>query len=178
MKKVKYSTAALQNPMRPDEDKKFYAVLQTTGTITTDELIEHISEHGSNFSEGTIAGVLRDIVSCVQEHILQGFIVELAPLGKFYPSCSSEGTNTDAEFTASDIKTFRANFRPNGKLSPDVLRQKVQFEKSVSVKAQKALESAINAGTLTLNSDGELVSGEGGEGNTGGGGSNNGVSGD
>ena len=74
MKKVKYSTAALQNPMRPDEDKKFYAVLQTTGTITTDELIEHISEHGSNFSEGTIAGVLRDIVSCVQdgERLLTG----------------------------------------------------------------------------------------------------------
>jgi hypothetical protein len=79
--------------------------------------------------------------------------------------------STDDEFTASDIKTFRANFRPNGKLSPDVLRQKVQFEKTVSVKAQKALEAAINAGTLTLNSDGELVSGDGNEGN-------NGVSGD
>ena len=176
MKKVKYSTAALQNPMRPDEDKKFYAVLQTAGTITTDELIEHISEHGSNFSEGTIAGVLRDIVNCVQEHILQGFIVELAPFGKFYPSCSSEGANTDADFTASDIKTFRANFRPNGKLSPEVLRQKVQFEKTVSVKAQKALEAAINAGTITIDANGQLVTGDSGE--NGGGGAGNNISGD
>lgn len=68
-KKIKYSPVMLLNPLHRTEPKKAYAVLQASGTVTTDELIQHIRDHGCAFSEGSISGILKDLVICVQEHL-------------------------------------------------------------------------------------------------------------
>ena len=35
--------------------------------MTTDQLAEHMSKHNTPYSKGVIAGVLRDMASCVKE---------------------------------------------------------------------------------------------------------------
>ena len=148
MKKIQYSPVLMQNPLRQNDPPKAYAVLQTSGKVTTDELIEHVTSHGCNFSEGTIKGIITDLVNHIQEFLVQGYIVELEPLGKFYPGMSSRGASTVENFTDENIKTFRGNFRPCDKLTPATLLSKAQFEKTVSKKAVEAVKRQLADGTL------------------------------
>ena len=154
-KKIKFSPVLLSNPLKKDEPKKAYAVLQATGTLTTDELIQHIRDHGCAFSEGSISGILKDLVICVQEHLLQGYIVELEPFGKFYPSCSSKGAATEELFTSDNIISYKAAFRPGERLAPATLRAKAQFEKTISKKAADALAKQMQEGTIVWGTDGD-----------------------
>ena len=163
-KKIKYSPVMLLNPLHRTEPKKAYAVLQATGTVTTDELIQHIRDHGCAFSEGSISGILKDLVICVQEHLLQGYIVELEPFGKFYPSCSSKGAASEELFTADNIISYKATFRPGERLAPATLRTKAQFEKSISKKAAEALAKQLADGSITWGSNGGEDDEEGGSG--------------
>ena len=64
------------NPMKPDEPKKAYATMQSNGVVDLQLLSEHIRSHGSVFSEGTILGVLTDMVTCAREALLEGNYVE------------------------------------------------------------------------------------------------------
>lgn len=171
-KTIKYSPVMLANPQKNDEPKKAYAVLQAAGVVTTDELIDHIRDHGCAFSAGSISGILKDLVICIQEHLLQGFIVELDPFGKFYPSCSSKGAATAELFTAENIVSYKAQFRPYDRLSAATLRSKAQFEKTISKKAQDALAKQMREGSITwgVDADGDvtdtLVASEGNSGDT------------
>ena len=163
-KKIKYSPVLLSNPQKKNEPKKAYAVLQATGTVTTDELIQHIRDHGCAFSEGSISGILKDLVICVQEHLLQGYIVELEPFGKFYPSCSSKGAATEELFTSDNIISYKAAFRPGERLAPATLRAKAQFEKSISKKAADALAKQLADGSITWATPDDDDDDEGGSG--------------
>lgn len=147
MKKIQYSVALIANPMKPEEGKKAYANLQQTGYVTTDELADHISEHNSVFSKGTIIGALTELGVCTRELVLQGYKVELGRIGTFAPSISSEGAQTKEAFTAANIKSMGINFQPGRAF--ENLRRDAEFEKTITRKAQAAALAAENKGETT-----------------------------
>ena len=153
---IKYSTCMRANPMKPDEPKKAYATLQSNGTVTLDELSEHIRKHGSVYSEGTILGVLKDMVTCAREALLEGNYVEFGSLGKLKLTISSDGASagTDKDgnpitaleaFNESNINALNVIFEPGKGLQWN-LDEDVDFEFTISRKAQAAAKKAAKKG--------------------------------
>ena len=131
--------------MKPGEAKKAYATLQSNGTINLELLSEHIRKHGSVYSEGTILGVLKDMVTCTREALLEGNYVELGSLGKLKVTLASDGATSLEEFTEAYIKNLNVNFEPGKGLQWD-LDKDVDFEFTISRKAQAAAKKAAKAG--------------------------------
>jgi hypothetical protein len=142
--------------MKPEEPRKAYATLQSNGTVTLDELSDHIRKHGSVYSEGTILGVLKDMVVCTREALLEGNYVEFGSLGKLKLSISSDGASAGVDkdgnpitalqaFNESYIKELNVIFEPGKGLQWN-LDEDVDFEFTISRKAQAAAKKAAKNG--------------------------------
>lgn len=160
MKKIQYSIAMQANPQKPDEAKKAYGKLQLTGIVNIDEIAEHITEHNSVFSKGTIVGCITEMVACIREFLLQGYKIDLGYLGTFTPSISCTGAKTKDEFTPSNIKDLNVNFQIGDGL--ENLRRDAQFERTISRKAQAAAQKAENEGKTAADWTPEPTEAEGG----------------
>ena len=147
MKKIQYSVAMLANPMNAEEGKKAYAKLQLTGVVSITELAEHITDHNSVYSKGTIVGILTELSVCMRELILQGYKIDLGDIGTFAPSISSTGIEKKEDFSAQNITLMAVNFQP-GKAF-EQLRRDAEFEKTITRKAQAAALKAETEGATT-----------------------------
>jgi len=152
---LKYSLAMRKNPAHPEEPEKAYATLQLNGVLDINALADHMSNHNSIYSKGTIVGVITDMCHCIKEAITEGNAVLLGELGRFAPSISSEGTlpGVDAEgnpktamemFTEANIKQVNVNYELGTGL--DFKREDFNFEYVTSRKAQAAAKKAQKKG--------------------------------
>ncbi len=152
---LKYSLHLQKNPVRPNEEKKAFATLQLNGVLDINSLADHMTDHNSVYSKGTIVGVITDMCHCIKEAILDGNAVELGDLGRFTPSITSEGTvaTTDAEgnpvtameaFTADNIKAVNVNYELGDGLELNL--DKFTFEYVTTRKAQAAAKRAQKKG--------------------------------
>lgn len=107
--------------------KKWYATVKTDGEITIDELTKEI-EKFSALSEADIRGVIIALENVMVNQIVNGKIVRLDKLGSFYPSLSSEGAATEAEFNISLIKGAKINYRTGTRIA-DALKV-AKFQKT------------------------------------------------
>ena len=78
--------------------KKWYARAVADETVGLDELSEHMAQHNTPYSKGCIKGVLRDMVDCIKEILLQGKNVKIDDLAIF-----SVGLRTKAADKAEDF---------------------------------------------------------------------------
>ena len=152
---LKYSLAMRKNPAHPEEPEKAYATLQLNGVLDINALADHMSNHNSIYSKGTIVGVITDMCHCIKEAITEGNAVLLGELGRFAPSISSVGAEagTDAEgnpktamemFTETNIKQVNVNYELGAGL--DFKREDFDFEYVTSRKAQAAAKKAQKKG--------------------------------
>ena len=58
---------------------KAYGTAQMHENLTFDQFCQHIADHNSPFSKGTIQGILTDAVACLREQMLAGNRVTLGP---------------------------------------------------------------------------------------------------
>lgn len=149
MKKIQYSVSMmLSNPSDKNSEKVAMPKLQLTGIVGIEELADHITEHNSVFSRGTIVGVLAELGKCVRELILQGYKVKLGTLGSFAPSVRCQGAESLEAFTAQNITSMHAIFSAGTDLQN--LRQQAEFEKTSTRRAQAATLAAQLAGETTV----------------------------
>ena len=148
MKKIQYSVGLMKNPIHEGDPEKAYANIQQTGVVSLDELAEHITEHNSVFSKGTIVGILTELGVCMRELILQGYRVILGTIGSFAPSIKSSGALSKEAFTASNITDFKVKFAP-GRSFDNLLRD-AEFEKTATLRAKAATLSAELKGEDTV----------------------------
>ena len=147
MKKIQYSVSLLKNPVKGTT--KAYGNLQLTGVVTINELANHMAEHNTVFSKGTIVGVLSDLGSCLRELILQGYKIQLADIGSFEPTLRTKGEAKVEDFTAADITALKVIFSLGSDF--DNLLRDAEFEKTSTRAAQakaKADETAAQAAKL------------------------------
>ena len=74
---LKYSLHMQKNPAHPEEAEKAYATLQLNGVLDINALADHMSNHNSIYSKGTIVGVITDMCHCIKEAITEGNAVML-----------------------------------------------------------------------------------------------------
>ena len=139
-----YSVSMLANSMNENDPRRAYASLQLEGSVSTEQLCEHITEHNSVFSKGVVIGVITEMAGCLRELLLQGYSVELADVGIIYPSIKSKGAASLEKFTVDNIISLTAKFRPRGKMAN--LLQDAQFQRVSTRKAQAATLAAQTQG--------------------------------
>ena len=81
---------------------KYYARVEYKGTIGLRELANHMHHHNTAFSKGIIIGVLGDMVDCIKERALLGYVVKIDDLGLFKASVDANGLTLEqgAKITA------------------------------------------------------------------------------
>ena len=112
---VSYSVIAKGNPSKPEDPKKYYASVNSSGEISLRDLAKEIAEI-STMSLPDVVGVLESVLMLVPRHISQGKIIRLGELGSLRISVSSEGKEKAEEVNAKNIKSSKFIFKPGKEL--------------------------------------------------------------
>ncbi len=78
---VKYKVKAVKVAGDMTGKKRYQAQVVNSSVMEFDQFVDHIAEHSSPYTRGTISGVLTDMLDCLKEQILDGKQVRLGDLG-------------------------------------------------------------------------------------------------
>ena len=102
---------------------KVFAKAVVNQTIDLDDLAKHMAKHGTPYTRGVIAGILRDMVDCIQELTLEGTAVKIPDLAIFSVGIQSKGAESVEAFTAAtNIRGFKLRARATGNYRKSVLK--------------------------------------------------------
>ncbi len=97
--------------------KKFYARAVSEETINLRQLADYMATHNVPFSKGCIYGVLRDMVACIKEIIIDGKNVKIDDLAIFSAGLRTSGAETLEGFNpVKNIKNIKLRSRATGVL--------------------------------------------------------------
>ena len=85
---------------------KLYARVSYKQTMTVQDMAQHMAEHNTAFSEGTITGILIDFVKCIREQVLNGNTVKIDNLAIF--KATVEGNGLETMYDAASDKVASA----------------------------------------------------------------------
>ena len=97
-------TVGKKNEQR-QQVQKTYGKIIYRGTLSLNDMAEHIMKHGSVYTEDVVIGVITKLKSCLQEMLADGYKVKLDGIGTLYPVCSSEGVADAKDYSASENVT-------------------------------------------------------------------------
>ena len=98
---------------------KWYARAVCDETVDIKGLAAHMASHNTPYSTGAIHGMLKDMVTCTKELLLDGKNVKIDDLAIFSVGIvSKKGAASAAEFTlANNVKGLKLRARATGELS-------------------------------------------------------------
>ena len=99
---LKYRLVQNQNEHQPEAYKKWYIRAVQDRTLSFDDFVQHMADHNSPYSRGVIHCVLIDMLSCLQELILDGKSVRLGELGLISLGISSKGVASVKDASVSE----------------------------------------------------------------------------
>ena len=148
----------------------FAARVLTNGTADFDDIVKDAGRN-TTMHKAELRMAFELCMDSVTEMLKQGYIVDLGPIGKIYPSCSSGWYENEEDIKLSDVKP-QLYFRPG-----DDVEGAIKAAKLVWAKASDE-EEEDDGGTTPTPSDGDNNGGgdNGGGSNGGGGGGGNGGS--
>ena len=101
----------------------WYARAVCDETYDTEKLARHMSEHNTPYSPGVIHGVLKDMINCIKELVLDGKNIKLNDLAIFSVGLKSAGAANLEDFSVNEhIKGVRLRARATGELSSSALK--------------------------------------------------------
>ena len=124
---VKYVVVEQGNPLKPKEDKKWYARAKSNGELTFRKLSKEIASGSTTVSDTDVLAVLNDLTKILCRHLENGEIVRFGDFGSFQISIGSEGAEKKEKVNASLIKTKKVAFRPGIDLKE--MLNNLKFEK-------------------------------------------------
>jgi predicted histone-like DNA-binding protein len=122
---VHFKVVRKKNPIRKDEDPKFYAQAMVTGKVTLDKLCNRVARV-STASRGDVQLVICALMDEVIDSLEDGNTVRLGDLGCMRISLSSTGEETPSEVSAGNIRKGRIVFTPSVMLKERVARLSFQ----------------------------------------------------
>lgn len=140
---------------------KYYARAFHDETVGLEELAEHMSNHNTPFSKGTIHGVLKDMVACVRELLLDSKKVKFDDLAIFSLGLTSKPADTSEDFTPSgNIVKAYINALGTGEISKRQLDVTARFKEVMEYNRGESNTSGTSNGGSTP-SGGKTPSGGG-----------------
>lgn len=116
---VKFNIVERGNPSNREAPKKFYPSIQSTGRVTTREMVEMAAQR-STMSSIDMMAAIETFLAIIPEQLAKGNIVELGEFGSFWLKTTSEGAETAEDVRASQITSIMPRFMP-GKLFKRIL---------------------------------------------------------
>lgn len=98
---LKYKLYQWKDNRDENSEPMWHARAAKGTTIEFDDLVKHMSEHNSPYSQGVIKGVLTDMLACVKELVLDNKSVRLGDLGLFSIGIRSKGALTSKDWKVS-----------------------------------------------------------------------------
>ena len=133
---MKYTLVMRGHPRYPERGKKAYACAQYEKTLSIDELLDYITLHGSAFRKGDYKAVISTIAEAMAEKMAEGYKIDLAEMGKFYPTLECEGAETMDDFNPDKhIKAVHVNWEPGDDFKD--LKRKTTFREDLTRPKQK-----------------------------------------
>ena len=123
---VTYSVMPRRNPRDPEAPHRYYPVVRSSGRIDQRGLARK-GVKMSTMSAADLAAGLEVLLDLIPEELLEGKIVDLGDFGSFRLSVNAEGSDTEEEVTATNIKGVNVRFTP-GKEFKDAMNR-ATFEK-------------------------------------------------
>ncbi len=117
-------------------DGRFYGFPVIEETLDIDAMAKHMAEHNSGFSEATCTGVLKALVKCTKEMILDGKNVKIDNLAIFSCGIINEpgGAESAKEFKVNKhVKGVKLRARATGELTNGSLNQGANVRKAIYV---------------------------------------------
>lgn len=109
---MKYKLIQKGKPGDPDAPKKWYATPIKNGTITQKNLAQQISGR-SSLTSGDVNNVIQNLLELLPQELIKGNSVQLGDFGTFRLSFSSDGVDTEKDFTKDKIKGVKILFTPS-----------------------------------------------------------------
>lgn len=155
---------------------KWFAKTVSLKTIDLDGLISHMSKHHTGYSEGIIAGVIRDMVACIKELVLQGYNVKLDNLAIFSGSIVNAKGGADKASTfsvAKNVSYVKVKALGTGRMSRKMVDIDSQLKYAPTYATPEQLDAGIKGGVVKPDGGGGTPTGGdtkpgGGGGTTGG----------
>ena len=122
---------------------RWYARAVYDETVGLEKLAEHMANHNTPYSQGCIFGVLRDMVNCIKELVLDGKAVKLDNLAIFSASISTSGAASAKEFSITNcLRNVHLNARATGKLRTATLTNEATKKEVAEYTVNKTGKSA------------------------------------
>ena len=107
---------------------KWYARAVCDETEDIKGLAAHMASHNTPYSTGAIHGMLKDMVNCTKELLLDGKNVKIDDLAIFSVGLHTTGAPTADDFNANtNITGVRLRARATGNLTPTTLKLDVKI---------------------------------------------------
>lgn len=152
-----------ENTVPFKNEKKWYVHPVQKQEMNIQAMAQHMEEHNTPFSAGTIEGILTDFVRCIREQILNGNTVKIDNLAIFKLSLESNGYDTfgnqdkDGRPTAiarvgegnAVVKSAKLLSQATGKMMREKLNLDVKFAWDTETQAEfdKLKKAAAEGGT-------------------------------
>lgn len=151
---------------------KWFAYPQIDETLNLDDLSKHMASHNSPYSEGVIHGVLKDMVKCIKEQLLEGKNVKIDDLAIFSVGIKNKsgGSLTEDEFSLSkNISGVKLRARATGELSNKSLNLEATLKRATTAPANgEGSSSTPSGGSNSGSSSGSNTGGNSGSTGSGG----------
>ena len=124
--KLKIATA---NHVNPSTKKMGYAArVITNGTADYEDIVKEAG-HNTTLHKAEVKVSLELCMETVAEMLKQGYIVDLGPVGKLYPSCNSGWVENAEDLTLSDV-TPGLYYRPSDDIQSAIKGATLQWAKA------------------------------------------------
>ena len=149
--KIKISKAKAINPVT--KALGFVARVVTNGTATFEDLCDAASRnttlHRSEVRTGFELGLEEAAIQ-----LKKGLIVDLGPLGKLYPSCSSGWVKAEEELSLSNVKTH-VYYKPSQEISTAITSAALSWSKVPIPETTENTDSSGSSSESTGSSGGD-----------------------
>ena len=172
-------TIGKQNEQR-QKVQKTYGKIIYRGTLRLSDMAEHITKHGSVYTEDVVIGVITKLKTCIQEMLADGYKVKLDGIGTLYPVLTSAGVADAKDFSAQEnITRLGVAFLADQSKKSAYKASAMRNETTLSTQLYSELTGEEN-GNVNDNDNVNTGGGDNGNdnGNSGGGGDNTGGGGD
>ena len=152
--KLKVKKANSKKPVT--KEAGFVARVLTNGTAEFDDIVKEAG-HNTTMHKAELRMAFELCMDSVTEMLKQGYIVDLGPIGKIYPSCSSGWYEKEEDMKLADVKPqlyYRAG---------DEVEAAIKSAKLVWAKASDEEDDEEGGDTPTPSGGGGTPSGGGGD---------------
>lgn len=124
--KLKVNKSKSYNPAK--KAYGFAATVKSNGSVSFDELAEEAG-HNTSMNPAELEACAKLFVQACVNEIKKGMIVDLGPLGKLYPACTSGWVENAEELTLDQVKPH-VNYTPSEDIKAAILGASLSFARA------------------------------------------------